>query len=56
MSTSKVEATLQAAGKQAELVPSLILLPRAPLGPSEVLFSNGQLGFRFTVAYERKLP
>ncbi len=35
MSTSKVEATLEAAGKHAEVMVPLKVPPRAPLGPSE---------------------
>jgi hypothetical protein len=38
MSTSNVEATLQAAGKQAAVTPPEKVSPRAPLGPSLVLF------------------
>ena len=49
-STSNVEATLQAAGKQAAVTPPWNVAPRAPLGPSDVLPGQCQIRRSFGVA------
>jgi hypothetical protein len=49
-SASNVEATLQAAGKQAAVTPPWNVAPRAPLGPSDVLLGQCHIRRSFDVA------